>query len=216
MPWQIRHEGSPRIVQGLSLQQIIDGLRDGLWEPTDEVQGPGETGWRAIENHPQLAEAASELEPASPRFHGEETRLDMNALIDVCLVLLIFFILTTTYAAAVQKVVPMSPVKSDGRKIRTVSVDDIKKRMIRVQAHLDKNGKPVIRVENQTVMALADDGQSIDVDRLRDAIRPFVKGEDGKSKIILDAREISWGDVIAIQDGAKAAGVREIHHLMRK
>jgi biopolymer transport protein ExbD len=215
MSWQIRHEGSPQVVQGLSLQQIADGLRDGVWEPTDEVRGPGDGTWMAIENHPQLADVAADIEPP-PRPQAEETRLDMNALIDVCLVLLIFFILTTTYAAAVQKVVPMSPVKSDGQKIRTVTVDQIKKRMIRVQAHLDARGKPVIRVENQTVPALTDDGQAIDTDRLRDALRPYVRGEDGKSTIILDAKDVSWGTVIAIQDAAKGAGVREIHHLMRK
>ena len=29
-----------------------------LWEPTDEVQGPGETAWTAIESHPQFADLA--------------------------------------------------------------------------------------------------------------------------------------------------------------
>ena len=43
MPWQLRHEGSPRAVKNVTLPQIVAGLRDGLWETTDEVQGPGET-----------------------------------------------------------------------------------------------------------------------------------------------------------------------------
>src|SRR4051812_31415454 len=98
MAWQVRHEGSPRVVRDLTAQQIVDGLRDGLWEPTDEVQGPGEARWRAIEAHPQFAEAALDLETPPPAHPPEATSLDMNALIDVCLVLLIFFILTTSYA----------------------------------------------------------------------------------------------------------------------
>src|SRR5262245_16889046 len=107
MSWKIRHEGSPRSMEGLELAQIIVGLRDGLWEPTDEVMGPQDRQWVAIENHPQLAQVAADLEPPPARAHPDETRLDFNALIDVCLVLLIFFFLTTTYATAVQKVVPM-------------------------------------------------------------------------------------------------------------
>src|SRR5947209_2411794 len=107
MPWQIRHEGSPRVVRNLTLPQIVEGLRDGLWEPTDEGMGPGETRWRALESHPQLVATVLEMEPARPARPPEATSLDMNALIDVCLVLLIFFILTTSYANLVQKVVPL-------------------------------------------------------------------------------------------------------------
>jgi len=213
MPWQLRHEGSPQALKDLTLQQIADGLRDGLWEPTDEVMGPGESAWRPIESHPQLAEVAEELEPAPPH-HDEGTHLDMNALIDVCLVLLIFFILTTSYAAAVQKVVPLPTVKSDGSKARVINLKDVKDKMIRVQASIDASGRPVIRVENQSLSVLADDG-SVDPDKLRDALRPYMRGEDRKTEIILDAQGVSWGTVIAIQDGAKSAGVHTVHHLLR-
>src|SRR5262245_38710805 len=98
MPWQLRHQGSPQAVTGLSLQQIAEGLRDGLWETTDEVMCPSDQVWQAIENHPALAELAEEIEAPPPLHRDEGTHLDFNALIDVCLVLLIFFILTTTYA----------------------------------------------------------------------------------------------------------------------
>jgi len=216
MSWQARHEGSPRAVQGLTLEDIVNELRNGRWEPTDEVMGPGDRVWVAIENHLQLAEYAAELEPP-PRRREEPTTLDMTALIDVCLVLLIFFILTTTYAAAVQKVVPMPSVKSDEGKARTVRTEDIKKRMIRLQVHGDKGGGPVsFRLENQPVAVLAEDGKTLDGDKLRDALRPYVRGENGKHEVLLDARDISWGMVIAIQDAAKSAGVRTVHHVLRK
>src|SRR5262245_26430003 len=105
MAWQLRHQGSPRSIGDLSPGQIVEGLRDGQWATTDEVKAPGEPAWTAIESHPQLAEIAEEVDTPPPRKHDEGTNLDMNALIDVCLVLLIFFILTTTYGAVVQKVV---------------------------------------------------------------------------------------------------------------
>jgi biopolymer transport protein ExbD len=215
MAWQIRHQGSPRSVGGLSLEAIAAGLRDGVWETTDEVMGPGETAWQAIENHPQLAALAAELEQPPRRRRDEGTHLDMNALIDVCLVLLIFFILTTTYAAAVQKVVPLPAIKADGKKARPVKLDEIKKRMIRLVVAKDKAGKPGIRLENQNIAVFAEDG-SLDHDKLRDSIKPYVKGEDGKSEIIFDARDISWGQAIAIQDAAKSAGIRTIHYLLRR
>jgi len=215
MSWQIRHQGSPRSVGGLSLEEIIAGLRDGVWETTDEVKGPGETVWQPIENHPQLTALAAELEQPPPRRRDEGTHLDMNALIDVCLVLLIFFILTTTYASAVQKVVPMPLIKADGKKARVVKLDEIRKRMIRLVVARDKAGVPLIRLENQNISVFSHDG-SLDHDKLRDAIKPYVKGEDGKTEIIFDPGDILWGQAIAIQDAAKSAGIRTIHYLQRK
>jgi biopolymer transport protein ExbD len=198
------------------LQQIAEGLRDGLWEPTDEVMGPGEQTWQAIENHPHLTEIAEEIEAPPPQRREEGTHLDFNALIDVCLVLLIFFILTTSYASTVQKVVPLPTVKAEGKKVRVINPKDVKDRMIRLQASLDSSGNPILRLENQPIQVLAADGVSIDPDKLRDALRPYVRGEDRKTEIILDARDITWGTVIAIQDGAKAARIHTIHHLLKR
>src|ERR1043166_4496292 len=93
--WQLRQEGSTAIVP-LSGEEVHSGLRDGMWLPTDEVKGPGDQAFTPIETHPAFEEAASELE-AEPVDDGDETHLDMNPLIDVCLVLLIFFMLTITY-----------------------------------------------------------------------------------------------------------------------
>lgn len=215
MPWQLRHEGSPRVIPDLSQVEIAEGLRDGRFEPTDEVLAPGETAWQAIELQPAFAEVVENLAPPEPIHRDEATSLDFNALIDVCLVLLIFFILTTSYAATVQKVVPVPTVKDQSAKVKVLKVDDVKKRMIRVQAYLEQ-GKPVVRVENQTVDVLAGDGQTLDGDKLTRAFQPFVRGDDRRSEVLLDARGVSWGTVIAIQDAAKAAGVHTIHHLMRK
>ena len=52
MTWKIRHEGSPRSVEGLSAAQVVEGLQDGQWETTDEVMGPQDRNWVAIESHP--------------------------------------------------------------------------------------------------------------------------------------------------------------------
>src|SRR5580765_6197255 len=75
MPWQVRHAGSPQVVRNLTLQQIATGLQDGLWETTDEVLGPAEARWQAIEAHPQLADVAQDLEAPPPARHPEVTSL---------------------------------------------------------------------------------------------------------------------------------------------
>ena len=198
------------------MQQIVDGLRDGQWETTDEVKGAGETEWRTIEAHPALVDIAEDL--AAPRAvrHEEPTTLDMNALIDVCLVLLIFFMITTAYAAIVQKSVPVPATKADTKGIRVVRVDQVKSKMIRVQAYHDKSDQPVIRVEGQTIAGVITKDGKVDADKLRDALRPYVKGEDRKTEVLLDARDVTWDNVIRIQDGARAAGVQTVHYLMAK
>lgn len=220
MPWQVRHEGSPRVVRNLTPQQIVEGMRDGLWEPTDEVQGPGESRWRSIEAHPQFAEAALDLEPPRPTHHPEATSLDMNALIDVCLVLLIFFILTTSYANLVQKVVPV-PTETEAnatktRAVKTITVRDIKSRMIRLQVGVDRSGKPLLHIENQPVDAFTADGKGIDVGKVEAALKPLVRGEGHKKELLMDARGVSWETVIQIQDAARAAGIHTIHYARPK
>jgi biopolymer transport protein ExbD len=205
------------MISDLTVQEIVEGLRDGQWETTDEVLAPGEETWRAIEVHPQFRDIAEELAAPPPVRHEEPTSLDMNALIDVCLVLLIFYMITTAYATMVQKSVPLPMTKADAKGIKVIRVDEVKSRMIRVQAYLDANQKPVVHVENQTLKdVLTDGGSRIDAAKVASAIRPFVKGEQHKTEVLLDAREITWENVVQIQDGARAAGVQMVHHLMKK
>jgi biopolymer transport protein ExbD len=202
MNYSIRHEGSPRSIDHLSVAQVLEGLRDGLWEPTDEVKGPQDPQWLALENHPQFADAAADYEPLPPPSHGDETRLDMNPLIDVALVLLIFFILTTTYET-MRKVMDMpgaTAEKQEG-KLTEVSPELVKEVMIKVEAR-QENGQPVIRVEDEPV-AEKD---------LRSALRRYVR-ETRKTRLLIDAKGVEWGVVVKIQDEARGAGVQNIHVL---
>src|SRR6266699_2965214 len=134
MSWKVRHEGSPQHVEVPGVPEIVEGLQSGQWAPTDEVMDPQSATWVAIENHPKLEEIAADIEPSSPPFHDDETHLDMNALIDVCLVLLIFFILTTSYAA-LQKILETPEVGADVKKetIRVVDKAEVANLMITVQ-----------------------------------------------------------------------------------
>jgi biopolymer transport protein ExbD len=200
MTWKIRHQGSPRSVEVPTAQQVVEGLQDGLWEPTDEVEGDGEAGWVPIESHPQFAEVAYELEPAGPMHHPDETHLDMNPLIDVCLVLLIFFILTTSYAA-LQKVLPMAGVSQRSPTgVPKVTQQQVQQFTIKVEARME-NGVPVIRVE----------GQVADPDTLVNVLKQYVRSTR-KTELLLDASpDVPWGTIVAIQDAAKGADVNRVH-----
>src|SRR5947209_1531443 len=158
--WRIRHEGSPKSVDGLSLAQVVEGLQDGKWEPTDEVMGPGEGQWVPIESHPQLAEVAADLEPPAPREYDDESRIDMNALIDVCLVLLIFFMITTTYAALQKRM--DAPDSAKGPAV--LGSKFVQNQMILVTLRME-GGRPVIRVERDDVPE----------ERLQAELRKFVR-----------------------------------------
>lgn len=201
MTWKVRHEGSPQAVEGLNLEQIVEGLREGHWEVTDEVQGPDESQWTALENHPQLAELAADIEPEQPTQRHEETHLDMNPLIDVCLVLLVFFILTTTYES-IRKVLEMPASRADSKTgVRKVDQKTVDQLMVRLKT-FKQDGKTVILVENNPV----------EFDHLLPVLSRYVS-DTKKTELLIDAKDVEWGTLIGIQDAAKEAGFHKAHYL---
>ena len=198
MTWKVRHEGSPVALSDMTLTQVAQGLADGRWEPTDEVMGPGDATWIPIEAHPQLAEIAAELEPPPPRHYDDETRLDMNALIDVCLVLLIFFILTTSYAV-LQKHLEAPGVTGEKTGPAIVTKDKVDQQMIVVAVKME-NGKPVMTVE----------GKVVEPDRLEAELRNYV-GSTHKTQLLLDlADDAPQRSMVEVLDAAKGAGMEKV------
>jgi biopolymer transport protein ExbD len=204
MNWKIRHEGSPQSVDGLTAGEVVEGLQDGVWEPTDEVMGPGDRQWVAIENHPQFEEIAADMEPPLTPPHEDEARLDMNPLIDVALVLLIFFMLITSYVA-LQKVLEMNytsqDVSGDIVRVRNKQLYDL---TIKVKA-LEEEGKPAIYVEDKKV----------DPGSLMQELSGYVR-KTHKTHLLIDAQNVDWGTVVAIQDAAKGAGIDRAFLLNKK
>jgi biopolymer transport protein ExbD len=198
MSWKVRHQGSPVALGDLTLAQVAEGLGDGRWEPTDEVMGPNDAEWVPIESHPQLAEAAAELEPPPPRHYDDETRLDMNALIDVCLVLLIFFILTTSYAI-LQKRLEAPGVSADRIGPPVVTKEKVQQQMIAVRVRME-NGKPVIRVEDKVV----------EPDALEAELYRFVKATTKTQLLLEHDDDVPEGVVVAVLDAAKGAGMEKV------
>jgi biopolymer transport protein ExbD len=165
--------------------------------------GPQDQQWVAIESHPQLAEVVADLEPPTPKVEDDETRLDMNPLIDVALVLLIFFILTTSYAA-LQKVLQMpseSRTRPDGKIVWTPK--EVAEATIKVKVKL-ANGKPAVYVE--------DEPNPVDEQSLVGVLSRF-QNKSGRTNLFMDADEdVDWGTIVKVQDAAKGAGYEKILH----
>jgi biopolymer transport protein ExbD len=205
MSWKVRHQGSPRSIEGLTLSEVIEGLQEGQWDPTDEVMGPDDGQWQSIENHPQFAEIALGIEPPLVKPHEDETRLDMNPLIDVALVLLIFFILTTSYAI-LQRVIdlPGTSAQDVNRPLQRTQ-SEVKALMIKVVIRKAENGQVVIKVEDEPV----------EERHLRATLARFVK-DKRKTDLLIDAKGVDIGTVIRVQDAAKGAGITMVYYPNRQ
>ncbi len=196
--WRIRHEGSPQSVEIPSAARILEGVRDGEWEPTDEIRGPGETTWRSIEDHPAFAEAVADLEPPKPR-PPEDDRLDMNPLIDVALVLLIFFMITTTYESLRRAIdLPPEPPK-DKSKSRMVKPDDIKDRVFKVKMWMEGE-TPRVQIEDKVVP----------MEDLEKELKEVVRSTGRKEMYVDVSGDVLWDYEARLYDAAKGA---EIHNI---
>ncbi len=199
--WNVRHQGSPESLDRLTAEQIVEGVQDGQWEPTDEVRGPNDADWQALELHPHFAETIADLDPPFAA-HADETRLDMNPLIDVSLVLLIFFILTTTYEE-LRKMFPVPEAITD-QKSKQIGEGELREVTIRVTAN-QENGKPVIRVENEIVPE-------------SDLKAKFIywKEKTGHSRLAMEMdKKVPWRTFMAIQDAAAGAKIQETIRIER-
>jgi biopolymer transport protein ExbD len=204
MPWHIRSEADPRLRAVDTPQQVLAGLRDGDWEPEDEIRGPGERDWLPIEDHPAFAETVAEMGPP-PVHHADETHLDMNPLIDVALVLLIFFILTTSYAS-LKRLLDLPESPSDGATTRKVEKQDIKDRVFMLKASLDPLGKPVVKV----------DDRAVGIDNLEKELKDHIRTTGRKEMLATISDDVPWDVVGKIHDAAKGAGVQQIYWPKKK
>ena len=200
--WSVRHAGSPESVDGLTAEDVVDGVKEDVWDPSDEVMGPDDPDWVPIEQHPVFAPAMADYEPPPPKQPEDETKLDMNPLIDVALVLLIFFMLTTTYEELRKE---FSAPSSESANPGITTDKELDKTTIRVTAKLDGD-KAVYTVENEVVP------QS----DLEAKFKEY-RERTGHDRLAMEVDpEVKWGAVVAIQDAAAGAKFQEIIRVMRK
>jgi biopolymer transport protein ExbD len=167
------------------------------------VKGPGDSTWVSIEEHPNLADVVHDLDPLEIVHEEEHTHLDMNALIDVCLVLLFFFILTTSYQT-LEKVLAMPQTKADDPgEVKVVAQERVENYMILVKARTEA-GKAVVWVE----------GEKVPEEQLKTVLSREAR-KAKKQELLLDAAGVDYGTVIKIIDAAGGANIEQVHFLAK-
>lgn len=203
--WQVRKEGSIEVYALPTSAEVTAGLRDGNFVPTDEVKGPGDREFQPLEAHPVFAEAALDVEPP-PGEATDDTHLDFNPLIDVCLVLLIFFILTITYAS-LERAIQVPEDTPDEKSASTVEFKDIRDRVFKVVVTMDGE-KPVIKIEGKDVPP--------NKDKIFKEIETIVS-TTGKKEMVLDiSKDVPWGVETDILDAAKGNKIHNIINNQRR
>jgi biopolymer transport protein ExbD len=197
MTWKVREEGSPRVRDGLTLEQVLEGLEEGEWAPTDEVRGPDDRDWTRFENHPKFADIVA-LEPLPVGHDDEETHVDMTPLIDVAMVLLVFFILIFTYSM-LEKRLDAPNYSSAHVGPAVITKEDVKEQMIKVSAKRD-NGRTVYLVE----------GKEVPRDRLLVELTGFVKATNHTTLLLEADPDVPHGDTVYVEDQAKGAGMERV------
>ncbi|MFT3879206.1 MAG: biopolymer transporter ExbD [Gemmatales bacterium] len=180
MAWRLRHEGSPQPVpQPLTSEQIVEGLKDGVYATSDEVRGPKDAKWIAIESHPHFSEVAEVIQAIEDEagHEVEDNNIDMNPLIDVCLVLLVFFILATTMSV-MEKMMQLPPNAPQDAKPRPISEAQAKNYIV---LKIEKKGAATsFNVNNYDVQGYDAEAEA----KLLRELERLVK--EGKNTMILD------------------------------
>lgn len=197
--WDLRnHEADSKSILFESFE-IQDLIASGLISINDEIRKEGETAWKTLADYPEFEEAFS---TKSTIKHDEDENIDMNALIDVCLVLLVFFILLTSYAKLVQhleaaKTNPDSKIPS----ITTTQADQKTKVVIKIEA-----GKTCFYINEQVVES----------ENLTSALKASARKLKSKDLILYYSDDVPYQAVISIQDAARAADFQQILQALEK
>jgi biopolymer transport protein ExbD len=201
--WNIRHEGSPQSVDGVTADDILDGVKEGLWETSDEVMGPDDKEWTALEQHPVFAQAMADYEPPPPKRPDDETRLDMNPLIDVALVLLIFFMLTTTYEELRKEFNPPGDLQPNPQG-KAISQGDLERTAVRVSATTEGD-QIVYRVDDEIVAE----------DKLEERFKELIESS-GRTDLAVELdSEVAFKAFTKIHDAAAGAKFQKIIRVVR-
>jgi biopolymer transport protein ExbD len=115
------------------------------------------------------------------------TEVNMAPLIDMVFILLIFFLVTTTF------------VRDIGLKVD--------KPQATFASNLDKESLRVGVAETGTIFV---EGKRLGLDELKDRVRQFVLKEKSGAVIVIPDEKLSAGRLVAIMDAAKLGGARSI------
>jgi biopolymer transport protein ExbD len=145
------------------------------------------------------------IHPPPPAHHEDETHLDFNALIDVCLVLLIFFIIISAVVKLQLRLEAPNITGEDAKGPLVVTKEQVDKTMLVASVKME-NGRPVTRIE----------GKEVSGDEIKRELRRYVRSS-GKTQLLLDHdAKVPYGAVVAVQDAARSVGVDKVWLLVQE
>ncbi len=197
--WDLRNHDSDSKSILLESIEIQDLIVSGLISINDEIRKEGENTWKTFLDHPEFDDAFS---VKSSIKHDEDENIDMNALIDVCLVLLVFFILLTSYAKLVQH---LEAAKTNpDSKIPSITI-----------TQADQKTKVVIKTEAGKTLFYINE-QVVESENLTTALKASARKLKSKDLILFYSDDVPYQAVISIQDAARAADFQQILQALEK
>lgn len=196
--WHIRPEEASGDGRAIDFATLARAVEDGVISESFEARGPGESAWRAVGDHPALAEFV----PWTPLIRNrpyDDADMDMTPMIDVTFQLLIFFMITACFV--VQKTLPAPDSSRDDPSARAYTMAELQQNNIVVQVKADG----VIRV----------DGQPVELDALDEAIRAAASGRSNV-ELVLDAEDpVKHGLATRVYDAAAGAQINKVMYAVR-
>jgi biopolymer transport protein ExbD len=191
--WNLKHHVTDSKSNLLESIEIKDLIASGLISIEDEIRKEGEYAWKTLLDYPEFQEVFSSK---STTKHEDDDNIDMNALIDVCLVLLVFFILLTSYAKLVQHL--ESAKTNPDSKIPSIST-----------SQADQKTKVVIKTEAGKTFFYINE-QVVESDNLTSALKASARKLKNKDLILYYSDDVPYQAVISIQDAARASDFQQI------
>lgn len=187
---------SSNLLEQVEIQNLISS---GLITISDEIRKEGDKNWQSLAD----LEEFREFFPLEITIkNDDDENIDMNALIDVCLVLLVFFILLTSYSKLIQHL-EAAKTNTDS-KIPTLT-----------ESQAEKKTKVVIKSKDGETIFLIND-QIVETNDLINSLKISAKKLNNRDLILYYSDEVSYQSVITIQDAARAADFQQILQALDK
>jgi biopolymer transport protein ExbD len=196
--WRARPAGARHAGKAVSFERLRDAIDEEDIGDLDEVQGPNETRWTAVGDHP----VTGPLVPRQRRVvvrEEEQAESDMTPMIDVTFQLLIFFMIAATYT--IQKTLDLPSAKPTENSAGAVTMQELERNNIIVDIAADGT----VRVGGEVVP------QDKLVDQLQEASR-----QAQHSELVLDVNGQAVHDVVVkVLDAAGAARFEKVLFVSR-
>ncbi len=196
--WILKNTTLGAIAITLESPEIQELIASGNLTADDEIRKETESEWKTPLDYLEFEEAYNNIKIKQ----AEDDKIDMNALIDVCLVLLVFFILLTSYSKLVQHL-EAAKTNKDSR-IPSITT-----------AQADQKTKVVIKIEGSKTIFLINN-QIVELQNLTANLKASANKLKSKDLILYYSDDVPYQAVIAIQDAARGADFQQILQAQEK